>query len=248
MNLSIKITDYYKKKYNDALERARDLMSNQNYSSLDKHIIETIFPELKDDEEDENTHIKKVLIDYFQQYKEQEDCGIKTFYGIPTDDILAWLEKQSTPKDIDMSDLKPDTWIVHNTLGTCKIEKGDVYGSGYDVFSCNDEIPHFIGFDFVGFDKENKFYLLNDCHLWTINDAKDSDVLVKGSNIFIFHYINGTCLMGYCNVNTDDGRFYDDIGRNECFGFIDAPVTPVKPATKEQRDLLFQKMKEAGYE
>ena len=244
MNLSIKITDY-KKKYNDALERARDLMSNQNYSDLDKHLIETIFPELKDDEEDENTHIKKVLIDYFQQYKEQEDCGIKTFYGIPTDDILAWLEKQNATKDIDMSDLKPDTWIVHNTLGTCKIVKENVYAPGYDVISYNDEKLHFIGFDFVGFDKENKFYLLNDCHLWTIYDANDGDVLVNGSNIFIFHFINNRRLMGYCHVNTDDGKFYDDIGRNECFGFSDAQVTP---ATKEQRNLLFQKMKEDGYE
>ena len=73
-------------------------MSNQNYSDLDKHLIETIFPELKCDKEDENTHIKKVLIDYFQKYKEHEDCGIKTFYSIPTDNILAWLKKQKTKK------------------------------------------------------------------------------------------------------------------------------------------------------
>ena len=39
-------------------------------------------------------------------------------------------------------------------------------------------------------------------------------------------------------------NFYNDIGRNECFCTIDAPVTP---ATKEQRDLLFQKIKEADY-
>lgn len=100
MNLSIKITDY-KKKYNDALERARDLMSNQNSSDLDKHLIEKIFPELKDDDDDDNSCIKKVLIDYFQKYKEQEDCGIKTFYGIPTDDILAWLEKRGEQKPVD---------------------------------------------------------------------------------------------------------------------------------------------------
>lgn len=248
MKLNFKITDY-KKKYNDALERARDLMSNQNSSDLDKHLIEKIFPELKDDDDDDNSCIKKVLIDYFQKYKEQEDCGIKTFYGIPTDDILAWLEKQSTPKDIDMpglktSDLKPGTFIVHNTLGTCKIVCLNViiFGSGYEVVSCNDGIKHFIGFD-----EESDSCSLSNCHLWTINDAKDGDVLVNGSNIFIFHYIHGTCLMGYCHVNTDDGRFYDDIGRNECFGFIDTPVT-IKPATKEQRNLLFQKTKEAGYE
>ena len=74
--ISIKITDY-KKKYNDALERARDLTSNQNCSAYDKILIEKIFPELNAEEDDENTHIKKVLFDYFQQYKDQEDCGIK---------------------------------------------------------------------------------------------------------------------------------------------------------------------------
>ena len=82
-------------------------------------------------------------------------------------------------------------------------------------------------------------------HLWTIADAKGGDVLVNGSNIFIFHFLNGTRLMGYCHINIDNGRFYDDIGKNECFCLIDAIVNP---ATKEQRDLLFQKMKEVGYE
>lgn len=89
------------------------------------------------------------------------------------------------------------------------------------------------------------YYVDNHFHLWTIADAKEGDVLVNGSNIFIFYSIVGTRLMGYCHVNTDDGRFYNDIGKNECFCLIDDVV---EPATKEQRDLLFQKMKEAGYE
>lgn len=108
----------------------------------------------------------------------------------------------------------------------------------------------------VSVDKDGDGYTLDDgmyfsgswydvYHLWTIQDAKDGDVLVNGSNIFIFHFINDTRLMGYCHVNTDDGRFYDDIGKNECFCLIDAVVNP---ATKEQRDTLFLKMKEAGYE
>ena len=84
----------------------------------------------------------------------------------------------------------------------------------------------------------------NIARLWTIQDAKDGDVLVNGSNIFIFHFINNRRLMGYCHVNMDDGNFYNDIGRNECFCTIDAPVTP---ATKEQRDLLFQQITEADY-
>ena len=81
-------------------------------------------------------------------------------------------------------------------------------------------------------------------HLWTIDDVKDGDVLVNGSNIFIFHFFNGTRLMGYCHVNTDDRLFYDDLGKNECFCLIDAIVTP---ATREERELLFSKMKEVGY-
>ena len=80
---------------------------------------------------------------------------------------------------------------------------------------------------------------------WAIQGAKDGDVLVNGSNIFIFHFINNRRLMGYCNVNMDDGNFYNDIGKNECFCTIDALVTP---ATKEQRDALMKAMNDAGYE
>jgi hypothetical protein len=53
------------------------------------------FPELK---ENDDERIKNVLIDYFNRYKEQEECGVKTFYGIPTDNIIAWLEKQGEQK------------------------------------------------------------------------------------------------------------------------------------------------------
>ena len=80
---------------------------------------------------------------------------------------------------------------------------------------------------------------------WTIQDANDGDVLVNGSNIFIFHFINNRRLMGYCHVNMDNGNFYNDIGKNECFCTIDALVTP---ATKEQRDALMKAMNDAGYE
>ena len=53
--------------------------------------LDTIIPELKVSEDE---RIKETLIDYFKTYKKQEECGINTFFGIPTDNILAWLEKQ----------------------------------------------------------------------------------------------------------------------------------------------------------
>ena len=243
MKLNFKIMDY-KEKYENGLECIQEILSGAGdlirTSTLRKR-LQPFFPELQENKDD---RIRNGLI--------KAVSGIlkgNTLYGtdVTREEALAWLEKQSTPKDIDMpglkpSDLKPGTWIVHNTLGTCKIVclNVTIFGSGYEVVSCNDGIKHFIGFD-----EESDSCSLSNCHLWTINDAKDGDVLVNGANIFIFHFINNKRLMGYCHVNMNDGNFYNDIGTIECFGTIDAPVTP---ATKEQRNLLFQKMKEADYE
>ena len=83
---------------------------------------------------------------------------------------------------------------------------------------------------------------LNYYHLWTINDAKDGDVLAFKNNI------SGTII---CKFPTNyDTRSYCRFIRND---FIDKEESGwdsilLIPATKEQRDLLFQKMKEAGYE
>ena len=82
-----------------------------------------------------------------------------------------------------------------------------------------------------------------NAHLWTIQDAKPGDVLANDYNIFIFSHHSITRAMSYCHINLDDMRFYDDKGMN--FGLIDVYVTP---ATKEQCNTLFTKMKEAGYE
>lgn len=79
-------------------------------------------------------------------------------------------------------------------------------------------------------------------HLWTIEDAKDGDVLREDSCTFIIKRMkpDGTAIV-YCCL-FDDGDL-DLTGSTLSF---DANST--HPATKEQRDLLFQKMKEAGYE
>ena len=124
-----------------------------------------------------------------------------------------------------------------------KFEIGDLITNGILVGKI-DEI-HELGYH-ANF---GKYYAdvpdIEKWHKWTIQDAKDGDVIVNGSNVFIFFHCSSTRAMGYCHINLDDRRFYDDKGKNECFGLIDTVFTP---ASKEQRDLLFQKMKEAGYE
>ena len=94
----------------------------------------------------------------------------------------------------------------------------------------------------------------NIYHLWTIQDAKDGDVVISKSDgtIGIFqsigHHPDGGSYNdpSYCFLHCryDDGFFYADFENGNT---MDADEK-ISPATKEQRDLLFQKMKEAGYE
>ena len=76
------------------------------------------------------------------------------------------------------------------------------------------------------------------CEKWTINDAKPGDVLVFDDIIMIFKNIRSVCTANtyilYCDrIVVDD---WCDFGDN------------AQPATKEQCDFLFKKMKECGYE
>lgn len=89
----------------------------------------------------------------------------------------------------------------------------------------------------------------SNIHLWTIEDAKNGDVLVTNfeeDNMIVMYYsmctIDTICV--HCCLDNKKGRNNYFVCGN--FGMFD--VEDVKPATKEQRDLLFQKMKEAGYE
>ena len=143
-----------------------------------------------------------------------------------------WNLVEQKPADEVEQKFKVGDWVI------------DKQGIVHQVANVVENVTnHTYGYDIVGggYFNDNA----EGVRLWNISDAKDGDVLVNGSNTFIFHFINDTRLMGYCHVNTNDGRFYDDIGKNECFCLIDAVVNP---ATKEQCDVLFAKMKESGYE
>ena len=87
------------------------------------------------------------------------------------------------------------------------------------------------------------FTLQDNYHLWAINDAKDGDVLAfSNDTIVIFKDLyNSTSFHSYCHI--EDGIF--DLNKDEVPDWWNSKG--FKPATKEQRDLLFQKIREAGY-
>ena len=81
--------------------------------------------------------------------------------------------------------------------------------------------------------------------LWTIADAKPGDVLLsKHNQPFIYNGIFDEDSVGaYCGIDMLGDEFLKGIFSGD-WSYKEG----VKPATKEQRDLLFSKMKEAGYE
>lgn len=93
----------------------------------------------------------------------------------------------------------------------------------------------------------------NNFHLWTIGDAEDGDVLAfdwtqdNGAShwqkIVIFKGLNKDGIEGYGNT-FKNGKL---VLQEEVPYYSKTWTMTLQPATKEQRDLLFQKMKEAGY-
>lgn len=116
----------------------------------------------------------------------------------------------------------------------------------------------------VTFDKNTAYYCAKEgclqdeygCHiaivkdlydnfkLWTIEDAKDGDVLCFNNEIIVAFkdLYNTSSFHSYCYLENEEFTMSSDEMPDwwESDGF--------HPATKEQRELLFQKIKEEGYE
>ena len=167
-------------------------------------------------------------------------------------DLLTWLDKKGEQEEPQVYETEDGEIITYPGTDRNKFVEPNFHEGDWVVNKFGDSW-HIDSIDKKNYQvsdgKGNYNYFpiskQDEMHLWTIKDAKTGDVLVNGSNILIFHLINNRRLMGYCHVNMDDGNSYNDIGRNECFCTIDAPVTP---ATKEQRDALRKVMNNAGYE
>ena len=142
------------------------------------------------------------------------------------DDLL---EKQGEQKTIDKSEPKfhEGDWVVSKLGNVWYIDSFD--NKNYKVTDINGNHNCF------------PIYIQDRLHLWTIQDAKDGDVLASDNSIFIFQeeYIAEKPI-AYCGLM--NGRFLVD-GENACW-----TNERYYPATKEQCNILFTKMKGAGYE
>ena len=127
---------------------------------------------------------------------------------------------------------KVGDWIVSSVLGTAHII--GVNDSNEYQLEYIDGKQEFSSIDYVNYEYDE----------WTIKDAKPCDVLVsKHNQPFIYNGIFDEEHVGaYCGI---DKLGNDFLKAN--FSCAWSSKEGVKPATKEQRDALFTKMKEAGY-
>ena len=91
----------YEKKYKEALEKAKDALSDGTISSNTIAYLQDIFPELK---ESEDERIREALIDYFDDANKADENPLQS-YGIHTDKVIAWLEKQKEFVSADFDDV-----------------------------------------------------------------------------------------------------------------------------------------------
>ena len=217
----------YGKKYKEALEMAKKLRASFEGYNANVAIIEQLFPEFKESEDERIRKFICAIIDNLEP---------KDFVGVKKMNVLAWLEKQGGHKPSDKVEPKFKVWDWINGYYT-SYKVLAVNNDGYVVEDVDGNIMNIL------FENE-RFH-----HLWTIQDAKDGDVLTcdskkHGQEIGIVKKYVGKyggcdkCFETYCFVDWDGNfRVGEHMGSQN-----------IHPATKEQRDLLFSKMHEAGYE
>jgi len=97
----------YEKKYKEALEKAKEVYNRKDATDGGKLILESMFPELKESEDD---RIRKELLDYLNERRIIEkltDTRVKKEW-------IAWLENRGEQKPIISNNALRDRIILHN--------------------------------------------------------------------------------------------------------------------------------------
>lgn len=170
-------------------------------------------------------------------------------------DLLVCLENQSEQKPQGKSALEAVKEEKVNNANKVEPEfkVGDwitFYGGNpYKILKIEEKINGVL--DYLLLDQNGHNYYFNNTYadknvrLWTIQDAKDGDVLACKEDILLFKsYSVQRRISLYCWYNGRTNNLYS----KEVTDISLSKRNKICPATKEQRDLLFQKMKESGYE
>ena len=235
-------TEEKAKAYDEALEiakknydTAQDLCNGSQIGvECFKNTLTNIFPELR---ESEDERIRGAIIDHLkdnnltewaawlEKQGEQEEPQV---YKTEDGEIITYSESEGykviEPKFKVGDWIVDEHWHMHIVKKVSKIDE--------DGYSFNNG-------DFASFECANEYF-----YLWTIQDAKDGDILTNGEIILIFKQFEEPAyrqhIIAYIGLDISGNiQVTDD--------YWQLGVDKVSPATKEQRELLFKKMNEARY-
>lgn len=135
-----------------------------------------------------------------------------------------------------------------------KFHKGDWVVRGGTIAQILDvQEQYYVGLDINGKDFTSSRFLNDDkIHLWTIEDAKNGDVLASElcDSIILFRGIKDDNIDFYCDydfskIDIPGDRFAVNNGQH--YGNVE-DSKDFHPATKEQRDTLMKAMADAGWQ
>jgi len=271
------VMDSYEQKYKEALERAKKLQKTCDSQAV-VGWCEYLFPELAESKDErmrkeltqylikskENERAGSIhgnfdeWISWLENQSQEKsiDMGIKEKAC-----QIAW----ETSKHYDPL-LSKESWCEMAALDMANwLKKQGEQNESVTDFRIEAEKPKFKIGDWITNDRYTRYIVginskryqfkngtVKYCddvdkkyHLWTIQDAKPGDVLEFGDHgrlvIGIVGYVNETT--GKVDVCC--------LLENKCFkigNYYNLDTIKPHPATKEQHDLLFSKMEEAGYE
>jgi len=251
------ITMDYKEKYEQALSRARQF-SEKPYLEDSAGIVEYIFHELA---ELKDERIMKALIHFFSN---DENTSFEYWEGIPKAEVLAWLKKQGQVKESLIFQHENKTCKENNDSLTCednieqkssdkvkpKFHEGywvfveEIKGYKQGPFQIKSLSKHGYCFDE---DRVMSFSTEDLMSLWTIQDAKDGDVLhcwIDGDEfVLIYKGIRDEYITTYGHLYQKLKSFSEEPTSMFC-RTIQGHFTP---ATEEQRNALIKVMADAGY-
>lgn len=219
----------YEQKYKEALEQAKkelevSVLSSGSLDCATARVLFKLFPELQ---KSEDARIKEELIHFL------ETCQDPRFVGNRKQEKwIKWLENNpifGMPK----IKFKVGDWVIF---------KNDKLESVYQVEKIENyayTLRHILGGSMP-----LAFYSQDLLRPWNIEDVKDGDILVDESKIFMYKWHINNEIGFYASFSTkgENNLLFDGVS----FGTLNT-IKNIYPAAKEQRDLLFQKIKEAGY-
>ena len=164
-------------------------------------------------------------------------------------DLIKWLEKQVEQKSINYTDEEivesvKDTSILD--LVEPKFKAGDWIIDIQDGAILHINKVHEYAYEVTNL--KGGVYQISRCSIetsykpWTIQDAKDGDVLATDKSVFIYAKVLYNKPYAYCGVD----KF--SVFKDNCLEYDWAnSVDSVHPATEEQYDTLMKAMADAGY-